>query len=212
MTAQDRIIVLGKALVVLLERNGQEDVTTHWMAHYLAELMEKAQATTGPERAQAQREAADLILELWRHRTYMPGRYPLASFEPVFRTFERLSSDAPWYHLPSRPSPEDGTAEPILQWLERAEAIDKTSRVIIRHCLNRAIEAAAEAEGDWLNLLKELPPFEDEAPAIIRRMIGAENEHLSEGEAERQKVLKALDTLAQLLGEIGRATGGIFSS
>ena len=192
---------MGKALVALLERSGQEDVTTHWMAHYLAELME----TTGPESAQARQEAANVILELWRHRRYMPGRYPLESFDPVLRTFERLSSDSPWYHLTSRPSPDDGTKEPILRWLELAEAFDRASKSIVRNCLSQAIDAAAEAEGDWLDLIKGLPPLEDEVPRIIFRIAEEEDEPESEEEARKQRILKAKDRLSQLLGEIDRA-------
>lgn len=199
-TEPDAVVTLGKALVELLEQGGQEDITAHWMAHYLAELMERARTATEPERQQAQKEAAALTLDLWRHRTYLPGRYPLASFEPVLRTLERLSGTAPWHHFSTRPLPDDGADDPVHQWLKRAEAINDASRTAIRSCLNQAIAAAAENEGKWLDQLKDLASVEDEAPSIVLRLIGLESDDKNEKHALKIKALVALDLLRQELG------------
>lgn len=194
---------MGKALVDLLEQGGQEDITAHWMAHYLAELMERARTATGPERQHAQMEAATLILDLWRHRTYLPGRYPLACFEPVLRALERLSGTAPWHRLYARPLPDDGAADPVHQWLKRAEAINDATRTAIRSCLHQAIAVAAKSEGKWLDLLKDLPTLDDEAPAIILRLIGAGSEDEAVDEIRKGEVRAALEALDLLRREFG---------
>lgn len=202
--APDAVVALGKALVELLEQGGQEDITAHWMAHYLAELMERARTATEPARQQAQKEAADLILELWRHRTYLPGRYPLARFEPVLRTLDRLSGTDPWHRLSPRPPPVDGTGDPVHQWLKRAEAIDDASKTAIRSCLDQAIAAATETEGKWLDLLKDLRPSDDQAPTIILRIVGVEGKDALENGAKKEKLQKAIVALDVLDTEMHR--------
>lgn len=187
---------MGEALVELLEQGGQEDLTAHWMAHYLAELMERAKTATGPERRQAQQEAAALILDLWRHRTYLPGRYPLASFEPVLRSLARLSDTAPWHQFSPCPPPDDGTDDPVHRWLTRAEAINDASKTAIRSCLNQAIAAAAENEEKWLDQLKDIP-LEDEVLPIVLRLVGFQKDDKDEKNAVERKALAALDLLRQ---------------
>lgn len=202
--APDAVVALGKALVELLEQGGQEDITAHWMAHYLAELMERARTATEPARQQTQKEAADLILELWRHRTYLPGRYPLARFEPVLRTLDRLSGTDPWHRPSSRPPPVNGTGDPVHQWLKRAEAIDDASKTAIRSCLDQAIAAATETEGKWLDLLKDLRPSDDEVPTIILRIVGIEGKDVLENDAKKEELQRAIVALDVLKTEMSR--------
>ncbi|MFM2043674.1 MAG: hypothetical protein RLY86_2250 [Pseudomonadota bacterium] len=193
---------MGKALVDLLEQGGQEDITAHWMAHYLAELMERARTATGPERQHAQTEAKTLVLNLWRHRTYLPGRYPLASFEPVLRTLDRLSGGASWHRLSSPPIPDSEAPGVVLQWLRRAEAINEASKTAIRSCLQRAVTAAAESEETWLDLLNDLPKLDDDTPAIIIRIIASANHDDIEEEIKQEKLRAALDALDLLRREL----------
>lgn len=188
---------MGEALVELLERGGQEDLTAHWMAHYLAELMERSKTATEPERRQAQQEATALIMDLWRHRTYLPGRYPLASFEPVLHSLARLSDTAPWHQFSPRPPPDDGTNDPVHKWLARAEAINDASRTAIRSCLNQAIVAAAKNEEKWLDQLKDLTPLEDEVLPIILRLVDFQKDDKDEKNAVERRALAALDLLRQ---------------
>ncbi len=174
------------------------------MAHYLAELMERARIATGLERQQAQKEAADLILDLWHHRTYLPGRYPLASFEPVLQTLERLSDNAPWHRFSTKRVLDGEENSPIRQWLKRAEAIDDASRKVIRSCLIHAIEAAAESEGEgkYLDLLEDLESLEvreDKVPTVVIRLVGLESDEKNEESALEEEALVALDFLRREL-------------
>lgn len=193
---------MGKALIELLKQSGQRDITAHWMAHYLAELMERARTAAEPARHLAQKEAAALILELWRYRTYLPGKYPLASFDHVLCTLERLSGSAPWPSLSPRLTSEVGSEHPLVHWLNRAEAIDHAARTVIRSCLQLAIAAAAESEGKWLGPLKDLATPDDAESAVILRLVGVENEGENDDTIPNSVTPAALEALDQLRQEL----------
>jgi hypothetical protein len=201
-TEPDAVLALGKALVEQLKQSGSVDITAQWMAHHLAELMERARTATGLERQQANKEAAALILDLWRHRTYLPGRYPLASFEPVLQTLERLSDNAPWHRFFTRRALNGEEDTPIHQWLKRAEAIDDASRKVIRSCLMHAVDAAGESEGKYLDLLEDLESLEvleDKVPTVVIRLVGLESDEKDEKNTPEVEALAALDFLRQEL-------------
>jgi hypothetical protein len=189
---------LGQALVELLEEGGQVDVTAHWMAHYLAELMDRARNQTGLEQREAEREAAELVFEIWRHRTYLPGRYPLANFEPVLRTLDRLSRPDPWHPFHPAPPPHGDVDAQAREWLNRAETIDRGSKAAIRYCLAKAVAAGAAEESGWLEHLK-MPKFlSDEASKIVLRLMSSENAD-DAAEGIRQKHLKEFKSTLEIL-------------
>lgn len=177
------IVELGEKLVDLLERDGQHDITVHWMAHYLAELMERARSANDIARAAAQRDAADLILRLWRQRAYLPPRYPLQSFEPVLTTLERLGSSASLW-VRGKPPSEEIESDQVRAWMERAQAIDRFARQTIRICLDQAITLAETQEAAWLEQLREASAFNDSASEIIVRIISFAEDEGGDSSAE----------------------------
>ena len=44
------------------------DTPGRWMAHYVAEVIARAQVSEGAEKAAAERECFEVILQLWKHR------------------------------------------------------------------------------------------------------------------------------------------------
>jgi polyhydroxyalkanoate synthesis regulator phasin len=59
----DELIAKGKQLV---EELGEEPkLSSRWMAHYVAELMERAESEDGESRQQAAHLCAELIIKLW---------------------------------------------------------------------------------------------------------------------------------------------------
>jgi hypothetical protein len=55
------------------------DTLGRWMAHYVAELMERAEhSETDEEKETAKRECSDLITKVWERRKYWPLGQPLA--------------------------------------------------------------------------------------------------------------------------------------
>ena len=90
----ERTINLGKQLVAALERDHSSKPVTHWMAHYIAELMIKAEDAKGDEQEATQRKCVEAILMLWKHRAALPrGVRPFEAFEDVIKTLERLNPD-----------------------------------------------------------------------------------------------------------------------
>jgi hypothetical protein len=106
------VVSLGKRLVEELGLADDVDTLGRWMAHYVAELIEKAETASGAEeRSQAQRECMEVVLRLWDHRSSLPeGARPLASLRPALDVLNELRADrlelasnsnegSPWSHF-----------------------------------------------------------------------------------------------------------------
>ena len=69
------------------------------MAHYLAELIDKAAtAPEGPTKDAAQAIVAAEILAIWKHRSALPGNaYPLARYKDIIKGLQLLApGGSPW--------------------------------------------------------------------------------------------------------------------
>lgn len=86
------VVGLGQHLVHELGLVGRRDTLGSWMAHHLAELIDKAEnGQTEAGRSQAQKTATETILKVWEHRRSLPGKaYPLASYEHVLKVLDVL--------------------------------------------------------------------------------------------------------------------------
>lgn len=88
-------MALGDRLVRELGLGSGVDTLGRWMAHHLAELIEQARTSDGPEREAAQERAIELILKLWSRRADLPGdAYPLKKLSGVLSVLERLRPEA----------------------------------------------------------------------------------------------------------------------
>jgi hypothetical protein len=118
------------------------------MAHYLAEVIVRAEGATGDDRIVAQRECFEIILQLWKHRATLPGpKRPLGSFEPVFRTLERLADHNRLVYFERT---EHMSNPEFDEWLDLAAGIDHAARDLIRWCIATATSEAAIKEGKWM--------------------------------------------------------------
>jgi hypothetical protein len=108
------IIDLGKKLVEEFNSSGRCTTTTRWMAHYVAELIDRIET----EKSQAQKkvlqkECCEVILKLWGNRNnFVDDVKPLANLKeplsvlralknnaddfPVWRSFRRAEDLTPW--------------------------------------------------------------------------------------------------------------------
>src|SRR5687767_11542563 len=79
------VLGLGQHLVRELDFEDGVDTLGRWMAHYLAELIDKAEnGGTAAKRLRAHKSATETILKIWEHRTSLPGKaYPLAPYKDV---------------------------------------------------------------------------------------------------------------------------------
>lgn len=73
------VVALGKKIVDEFGLTNSVDTLGRWMAHRIAELIERAdQAETDEGKESARRECSDLIIRLWERRTHWPYGQPLA--------------------------------------------------------------------------------------------------------------------------------------
>lgn len=80
------------------------DTLARWMAHYLAEKMEKAEsAPEGEAKESAQRECVELILRLWERRHAWPLAAPLK--DVADRLDELLKPKPRYFNAPNEADP-----------------------------------------------------------------------------------------------------------
>jgi len=96
---------LGKTLVDQFSDTGRTDLTTSWMAHYLAELITSADNETNLiKKRELQKEASGIILEIWKKRKNYPGSIaPLSNLTHVVSVIaslkDEVSDDLSWQYF-----------------------------------------------------------------------------------------------------------------
>lgn len=155
------------------------------MAHYIAELIVAVESAKGEERAAKLAKCADAILKLWERRHQLPnGKRPFEDLEPILRTLESLdpSDDTPRYF----PSPRMAADETVQngetrKWLELANGVDYSAKILIRYCLTQAAQNALDRSKDWVRLA-EAAGLEGGIDLPILRVITDESNLLKESE------------------------------
>ena len=103
MKLPSEVLRLGARIVRELNRENSNDTLGRWMAHHLAELIEKAESTEGDDKTETHERINDLILKIWSHRRNLPrGAYPLNKLEEVISIVWRLRPEAsPYFGMSS---------------------------------------------------------------------------------------------------------------
>lgn len=175
-------------------------ILTRWMAHRIAELIER-QDTVPDEvaREAARRECADLILRLWSRREDWPARAPLSNIKSLFQ--KRVDA-----YTHSR----TGEVGPADSWWDALDALDsihgeESSVIFTGAVLDLDVQEVEEdirsAEAFGENLSEE----EAEDVAFLKRLLVLRSglKTLAEGsEAERLHYLS--DRLNDLNTKRGR--------
>ena len=168
----DSVLALGKKIVDELGLDQSVDTLGRWMAHYLAEKMEDAEAATGGAREQKMSECGNTILKLWAHRSELPnGKRPFEDFEPIFRALRSLDPDdtTPRYFREVRSGvDQDDEDDSTKQWLDVASGIDEAARVLIRYCLAVVAREAVDKSREWVTLAEAIAEKDDSDIRTIR--------------------------------------------
>jgi hypothetical protein len=174
------LLQLGKRIVEEFGTDQRADTLALWMGHYVAELMQAAE-TAGDERPTKLAQCADAIFALWRHRHELPtGMRPFEDFGPILRALESLdpSEDGRRYFRTARfeaDAAEENAA--TKKWLESANGLDYSARVLIRYCLVRAAEGALDKSREWVELA-EVAGIADPFEFPVIRFVAAESDLL----------------------------------
>ncbi|WP_407471187.1 hypothetical protein [Xanthomonas campestris] len=71
------------------------DTAGRWMAHHLAELLDRSRTLKGAKQKQAEKATTDLILRLWSRREILPGgAYPLKALGKPLSVLGLLSEES----------------------------------------------------------------------------------------------------------------------
>lgn len=126
--SQEAIIELGKKLVKELKLESGVDTLGKWMAHYIAELITRAEATEGAEKEAIEKECFETILKLWDQRDQVPQiNSPLKGLELAVKVLKELSEDN--LELPYFPA-ERSLENP--SWERLIKVIKKRSKKIVK--------------------------------------------------------------------------------
>ncbi len=197
----DSILALGKKIVDELGPDQSVDTLARWMAHYIAEKIEDAEAATGEARDKKMSECSDLILQLWAHRSELPnGKRPFEDFEPIFRVLKSFDLDdtMPRYFREARLAADlNDEDELVAQWLNMASELDYTARMLIRYCLAMAAQDAVDKSRDWVALAKAITE-EDDIDIRVVRFITNDVDDLNTAEPDDPKKRKIEDLLKRL--------------
>jgi hypothetical protein len=168
----EKVLDLGRKLVEELALVDSNDTLGRWIAHYVADLIVKAEDAAENEKPAAQTEAFDTILRLWKHRSEFPtGKRPFRELEAVIRSVASLDPEdnTPRYFRTQRP-PKGEAAETSEQerWLNLAEGLDYSAKVLIGDCLAEAAGGALDKSKEWVKLVEGM---DDGVPEVVIRFL-----------------------------------------
>lgn len=183
------ILEIGRALIKELALEPGDDTLCRWMAHYIAELIEGAETATEADRPEKLAKCSEIILALWQHRYELPnGKRPFEEFEPIFRAIESLDPDdeSPRYFRSVRNASDKADINTeSKKWLELAEGLDYSAKLLIRYCLEQASQDALDKTQEWVKLA-EAAALEDGIDLPVVRFITAESELMNESRTEER--------------------------
>ncbi len=94
-----KVISLGKKIVDEQNLDKTSDTLGRWMVHYIAELIEAAEADQDTK-SENKTKCFEAILEFWRHRHSWPdGSKPFEQFDSILQTIKSIcpENDNPFY-------------------------------------------------------------------------------------------------------------------
>jgi hypothetical protein len=218
LETQQRAISLGKQLVKALNRDGNADTISRWMAHYIAELITIAENAPAADKERAREKCFESIMSLWKHRAFFPnGRRPFEEFEPVLIALARLSPEESrsYYHRLSSPRENGKESEPdhVQQLIEIIFAIDSATRVLITEMLKEATEEATNE--NTKSLLKDAASFSPSLDIKALDILFQESENapkdLTSDNARRiiiQDRIAKLDSFCELALQVRKKLNG----
>lgn len=164
---QQKVIVLGKALVHELGLEPEVDTLSRWLAHYIAEQLTYLENAKEDEKKLAQDRCFETILKVWQHRSLYPNNHrPFQNFEDIFKTLTALNQKSRYSYYgfyDSKPKSDDAERNKDLkQWTDIAIGIDNAARNLIKFALRQAVEKALDDKTkSWLDKAINLMPNDD---------------------------------------------------
>ncbi len=193
-------MTLGRKLVDELGLEPSVDTLGRWMSHHVAELITKCETEDGEAKESAKKECFNAILTLWRHRSELPnGNRPFEDMEPIVRAVASLDpeDETPRYFREMRPRKESNAEESDVEcWLDLADDLDYSAKLLIRHCLTQAANSATDKSKEWVKYAMDAG-LDDGPSEIVIKLVSLQDE--SSTEPSHNQMLRE-----QLEGRIAR--------
>lgn len=195
MRTLEGIFALGRKIADDIGANEEPNTTGKWIAHHLAEKLEKAKGDP-----KSSGECVELILQLWAARRYFPSGNPFERYDKILPFMEGLAGiDTRFhYHLSGREErPTD--LEP---WLNLAESVDQISSSVIALCIKEGVSAEGIQDDKWLELANGISS--DSEVVLLWKL----REFLPEAEIEgaepndRNPILTKIEELRETLNDL----------
>ncbi|MDN3446377.1 hypothetical protein QL886_01840 [Psychrobacter sp. APC 3281] len=198
---------LGKTLIKEYGLESSTNTLERWMLHYLAELFDKEKECNNPNETKTiQLEIKEIILEFWRLR------YCLADEDSLFKknqalidTLEKISPQS-FIPISSFFNPYDSKDTLEVSeagWQERLLAIDKSSKVVMSHCVLKHLNDIADKNSDIVKLIESIEAF-NSPESFLSRFYGdetVETDKIENIEERIQNLTVFIDTAESVIEE-----------
>ncbi|QDV25964.1 hypothetical protein Q31a_43340 [Aureliella helgolandensis] len=176
-------MTLGRKLVDELGLEPSVDTLGRWISHYVAELITRCETEDGEAKESAKQDCFHAILRLWRHRSELPsGKRPFEDMEPIVRAVASLDpeDETPRYFREMRPGKGSNAEESKVEsWLELADGLDYSAKLLIGHCLTQAASLATDKSKEWVK--DAMNAGRDDGPSeIVIKLVAPEDEFSTE--------------------------------
>lgn len=189
---------LGRKIVRELGLEPGVDTLAKWMAHDLAEQIQRCDEASGEDRAVAFGECRETILKLWSHLLNDRQRLPVfKDCDQVIRTLASFDAETPRYlRSYHHPNVADDDLSETQKWLQAAEGLDYTAKILIDYILCLAIEHATNEETIiWLNTARDADALQSDYGGVISIVYERVNNTAKEEDALRQVLANRLQRL-----------------
>ncbi|ESZ66328.1 MULTISPECIES: AVAST type 3 anti-phage proein Avs3b [unclassified Mesorhizobium] len=190
----DAVLALGKKLIRELKLGDTNDTLTRWMVHYLAEQIKGAEQKTAKNHAALLESCCQTILAIWQHRHELPnGQRPFQGLEPVLRALESLDPEGEAYrYFPSSRPVENISEESKAsqQWIELADRLDYSARILIGQCLASAADHAIDKSREWVALAQKAGFTQVELPILRILLRKSDLVRTTNPEDEQRKLIE----------------------
>lgn len=150
------VIALGKTIVDELNLTTSCETLAKWMAHYLAEQMKLAEDETDPAmKHKAEQQCVELILQLWKKRSILPGRVaPLANLAEAIKAIQEMKGE----HNALRHGIE-GSQSPWFEFAIKSYSTDQ--KMAVTAYLTGVLESDIGATKQWIGKHKRMLSSEE---------------------------------------------------
>lgn len=209
------VLDLGRHLVSELgiETGERPNTLQRWMAHHVAELIDKSEnSPVAADRLKAHKDATEIILKIWGQRTSLPrNAYPLSAYQDILNVLNCLRPDANPFAFIVRHArtTKDQLAVELFDSLSRLVIALLLMKILINSMSRSTSKVTLKALNKIeLNILCNLHQWEELFTAQKKRPAQSRKRNKSNKYDVAQKIdlnkaaLDLIDTITSTLGQL----------